>query len=213
MLWQSWIFVVAVLVGTGMILCASSVWLRRQVFGFGGSMLTVFGVVLVGLSVWKHISVEVTAESTRFSFETLAQTQVALAKQVAQGSETALTAGPEPASGMPQWFGSSSVFSGLLVRTQQRPADSPEYWPMRIEFPGLPTVGATVRVTWDLGGTKRNDFTVQEVNASALKLEYHESGTTYGISLQAADRPGILVMTMFENSAPYNTEPANLFGQ
>ena len=38
------------------------VFIKHKTFGIGGSVLTVFGVMLLGLSIWKTLEISVTAK-------------------------------------------------------------------------------------------------------------------------------------------------------
>lgn len=52
-------FVLGLVLGTLAIVSACWVWLRRQTFGVGGGVLSMVGLVLVGLSVWSTAKVQV----------------------------------------------------------------------------------------------------------------------------------------------------------
>jgi len=64
-------FVAGLVLGCLIIVSVCWVWVRRQVLGMGGGLLSFFGVVLVGLSVWSSASVEVSADGFRAEFEQL----------------------------------------------------------------------------------------------------------------------------------------------
>ncbi len=76
-------FLVGLLLGCMVLVSVCWVWIRKQVLGVGGGVLSFFGVLLVGLSVWSGASVEVSADGFRAEFERLEE-QVT---QVAQKSE------------------------------------------------------------------------------------------------------------------------------
>ena len=65
------VLIVGLILGSLAILSVCWVWLRKQVFGPGGSILSFFGVLLVGLSLWSRASVELTPEGFRAEFERL----------------------------------------------------------------------------------------------------------------------------------------------
>ena len=44
-----------VIFGSVAVSCASWVWLRRQIFAYGGTTLCVSGVILIGLSIWHSV--------------------------------------------------------------------------------------------------------------------------------------------------------------
>jgi tetratricopeptide (TPR) repeat protein len=62
---MSWELVKLVAVLTGILLSAISVssaswiWVRKQIFGYGGSALCSFGVILIGLSIWSNVQLSV----------------------------------------------------------------------------------------------------------------------------------------------------------
>jgi hypothetical protein len=64
------------------------VWIRNQVFGLGGSALSLVGVTLVGLSIWSGVKINVSDEGFQAEFNRL-QEQV---KTVAQSNQTGIEA-------------------------------------------------------------------------------------------------------------------------
>ena len=61
------VMVVGLIIGSAAVLTACFVWLRKQVFGTGGIVLSLVGVILIGLSIWSNVSIQF-AEG-RFSAE------------------------------------------------------------------------------------------------------------------------------------------------
>jgi hypothetical protein len=55
-----------VVFGSVAISSASFVWVRKQVFGYGGSALCMAGVVLLGLSIWHSVEFGVTGNGLSF---------------------------------------------------------------------------------------------------------------------------------------------------
>lgn len=55
-------FIAGLILGSLVIMSVCWVWVRNQVLGIGGGILSFFGVLLVGLSVWSSASVEVSAD-------------------------------------------------------------------------------------------------------------------------------------------------------
>lgn len=64
-------FITGLILGSLAIISVCWVWVRSQVLGTGGGVLSFFGVLLVGLSVWSSASVEVSPEGFRAEFERL----------------------------------------------------------------------------------------------------------------------------------------------
>ncbi len=54
---ENWAYIVGMIIGAGAIAAVSWVWVRKQTFGTGGIGLSIVGVILVGLSVWKSVEV------------------------------------------------------------------------------------------------------------------------------------------------------------
>jgi hypothetical protein len=68
---ERWAIVVGLAVGTIAVLSAAGVWVKKQLFGMGGSVLTAFGALLIGMAVWGHVRIAVT--ETGLEFEVLRQ--------------------------------------------------------------------------------------------------------------------------------------------
>jgi uncharacterized protein (UPF0335 family) len=64
-------FMAGLILGCLIIISVCWVWIRSQVLGLGGGMLSFFGVLLVGLSVWSSASVQVSPEGFYAEFERL----------------------------------------------------------------------------------------------------------------------------------------------
>lgn len=54
--------ILGLLLGSIMLCTVLYVYIKRQIFGMGGSVLTTFGVLLLGLSLWKSVEVSVTSD-------------------------------------------------------------------------------------------------------------------------------------------------------
>jgi len=48
-------FIVALVIGTAMLLSVCWVYIKNQSFGLGGSLLSMLAVILIGMSVWKEM--------------------------------------------------------------------------------------------------------------------------------------------------------------
>lgn len=70
---------VGIILGALMLAAVTINFVRHQSFGWGGSIFTVFGVVLVGLSVWKTVEVSVGADGLETRFTALGNKIDALA--------------------------------------------------------------------------------------------------------------------------------------
>lgn len=66
-------FIAGLILGSLAIISVCWVWVSKQVLGSGGGVLSFFGVLLVGLSLWSSASVEVSPEGFRAEFERLQQ--------------------------------------------------------------------------------------------------------------------------------------------
>lgn len=64
-------FVVALVLGAAMLGAVIWVYVTGGAFGLGGSVLTVCGVILVGMSVWRTIDVSVDERGFKAKFEQL----------------------------------------------------------------------------------------------------------------------------------------------
>lgn len=73
-------FIVALILGAFMLCATMWVYIRKQVFGLGGSVLTVFGAVLIGMPVWKTIDVSVGQDGVNAKFEQM-QAQITEVKK------------------------------------------------------------------------------------------------------------------------------------
>ena len=67
----AWLFTIVVLVGLvfgGLqITTACYVWIKHRKFGPGGIFLTIFGCILIGLSIWRSIQVDIGPKGTKVS--------------------------------------------------------------------------------------------------------------------------------------------------
>ncbi|MDO3379142.1 hypothetical protein [Geoalkalibacter halelectricus] len=66
-------FVVGLVLGTLAILSVCWVWIKRQILGTGGAMLSLVGVLLVGLSVWSSARFAISPEGFEAEFSRLEQ--------------------------------------------------------------------------------------------------------------------------------------------
>src|SRR4051812_5726549 len=55
-----------VIFGSTSVGSACFVWVRRQLFGYGGSALCTAGVILIGLSIWHSVEFGVSATGINF---------------------------------------------------------------------------------------------------------------------------------------------------
>ena len=81
--------VVGLVFGSGAISVASIVWLRRQIFAYGGSALCLSGVVLIGSSIWRTVEFDIGPSGIRFQG---AQQLAASAAAAAQSADKAVKA-------------------------------------------------------------------------------------------------------------------------
>ncbi len=70
---EQWVYVVGLVLGTFAIVAACGVWVRKQLFGAGGTVLSLVGLILVGLSVWKSVEISVTEGTVSVRLERLEQ--------------------------------------------------------------------------------------------------------------------------------------------
>lgn len=67
-------FILGMILGSTMIVVATYVYWKRQVFPIGAIVMTVFGTLLLGLSIWQSVKVQIGADgSLTTSFEKLKQ--------------------------------------------------------------------------------------------------------------------------------------------
>lgn len=65
------VYAVGLAMGSVMLGSVCYVWVRKQQLGIGGGFLSAMGVVLLGLSVWTGVSVEVTKGGIKADFDRL----------------------------------------------------------------------------------------------------------------------------------------------
>jgi hypothetical protein len=70
------VFIVGLVVGSFMIIIVSLVYFKNQKFGTGGTVLSVLGVVLIGLFLWVRIKIVITGVAEIEA--DLRQTQIAI---------------------------------------------------------------------------------------------------------------------------------------
>jgi len=86
---EEFIYKVALALGGLMLLTVCGVFAFHQIFGLGGSILTISGIILVGMSVWRKIDVTVSDKGITAKLEQV-EAQVREAKeQASKGIETA----------------------------------------------------------------------------------------------------------------------------
>jgi hypothetical protein len=79
-----------VIFGSAAISAAVVVWVRKQVFAYGGSALCVAGVVLLGLSIWQTVEFGVSATGLNFkAAQGIVQSAVNSVDQAAKAAKTA----------------------------------------------------------------------------------------------------------------------------
>lgn len=62
-------FFAGIIIGSIAILAVAFVWIRKQTFGVGGSVLCSVGVVLLGLSVWTTMKIEISQQGISWEFQ------------------------------------------------------------------------------------------------------------------------------------------------
>lgn len=82
--------IVGMVAGSGMILVACIVYLRTHQFGYGGTVLTGFGTILLGFSVWKNVDFSAGKDGVNFKFDAI-EKQLMTAKTVASAAANAAT--------------------------------------------------------------------------------------------------------------------------
>jgi len=86
-----WVIVCGLLLGSVAVISAAWVWVRHRVFGSGGSVLSVVGVILIGLSIWKNVEVRAGADGIEWKFEQLqsriAETESRVAEAESKAAE------------------------------------------------------------------------------------------------------------------------------
>ena len=82
------VFGIGVALGAGALLTVYYVWVKRQTFGIGGSLLSVTGIVLVGLPLWSSINLSVSATGLRAELERMQERVEEVAEASAIVSET-----------------------------------------------------------------------------------------------------------------------------
>ena len=86
---QTAAFVVGIVLGSAAIICACYVWVRQRLFALGGSVLTVAGIALIGLSLWSSIQIDITKEGIKAQFDTLKHQLGEVAQAAQEVSEEA----------------------------------------------------------------------------------------------------------------------------
>ncbi len=79
-----------VIFGSAAISSSCVVWVRKQIFGYGGSALCFAGVILIGLSIWH--SIEFGVGSTGLSFKAARDIVVSAASAADQAANSAKAA-------------------------------------------------------------------------------------------------------------------------
>lgn len=64
---NDWVLAVGLLVGVVALGSACLVWVKKQQFGFGGAVLCALGTVLIGMGIWRSVSVTVSDGGMEFS--------------------------------------------------------------------------------------------------------------------------------------------------
>jgi hypothetical protein len=82
---QTAAFVVGMILGSGAVSSAAFVWIRYRAFGTGGSVLSLLGVALVGLSIWSSVKINVSDQGFQAEFQKLAQQVDAVAESSQAG--------------------------------------------------------------------------------------------------------------------------------
>jgi hypothetical protein len=85
-----------VLFGSAAISSACWVWIKRQLFAYGGSALCFSGVILIGLSIWQSVEFGITEKGMTFKAQALleqANQSATQANTAAEDAHAAATAG------------------------------------------------------------------------------------------------------------------------
>jgi len=86
------VFTVALVLGSIILVTVCWVYIQHQAFGFGGTVLTVSAVVLLGMSVWRNIDVSVSEKGFQAKLEQVENKIRAVAEQTAHVEEKASAA-------------------------------------------------------------------------------------------------------------------------
>lgn len=62
-------FSAGIVIGALLLLAVAWVWIKKQIFGVGGSVMCFSGIALIGLTVWKTIQVDVSGGEITAKFE------------------------------------------------------------------------------------------------------------------------------------------------
>jgi hypothetical protein len=77
--------------GSVAISCVSWVWFKRQIFAYGGSALSVAGIILMGLSIYKTIDVQAAPDGIRLKLAELETSIAGIARTTASSQGPAST--------------------------------------------------------------------------------------------------------------------------
>ena len=83
------VYKVALVLGGLMLITVCGVFAFSQSFGFGGSVLTVSGVVLIGMSVWRKIDVTVSEKGFTAKLEQVEAQALEAKAKASKSAETA----------------------------------------------------------------------------------------------------------------------------
>lgn len=92
-----WAYIVGIVVGTVAMLTTCLVWFRKQVFGTGGAVLSLFGVMLIGMSVWGSVKItlpggiEAELETLKGKIEVIAESSQGISDEVRNIAEVTET--------------------------------------------------------------------------------------------------------------------------
>ena len=138
-------FVAGILFGSVAVVSACIVWLRHRDFGLGGSVLSLVGVTLIGLSLWSSVKIEVSKEGVSAEFQKLservdamAQANIAVTQEVRNVAEASASSRQQmidlaravETAGQPE-----SVAMARAVRN--RVLETPIVDPRRLDSPAL----------------------------------------------------------------------------
>lgn len=118
---QQWAFVVGLVFGSLAVLSVIYVWIKKQVFGFGGGAISLTGVILMGLSIWSSVQIQITREGIKAGFERLAEKvgEISKANAVVSQELVKLADRAEIRDRQLDQFANQVAQGGMLANSQQ----------------------------------------------------------------------------------------------
>lgn len=115
------VIVIGLVVGSILVLIAGRVWLVRQEFGLGGSVLSFFGTVLIGLSVFSKA--QISFGDVQIVLERLEQDV-----QTLQSDNQAIERSVDDLVGAVEVQRNQFLMLGTLMQQSESPGETPPNW-------------------------------------------------------------------------------------